>query len=99
MSQRRWPTLQKEVLKILSLSLGLIAALIPATKKTSIINSPWFNEADNLRELYSRLKTALKLIKKSYQIIFVGDGSIDFSFEILRQITLADLSMQVIRFW
>jgi len=76
------------------MSTQILSTLPP---KISVV-IPLLNEADNLQELYSRLKAALEPIKKSYQIIFVDDGSIDSSFEILRQISLSDPSIQVIRF-
>ena len=72
-----------------------ISPILPP--KISVV-VPLLNEADNLQELYSRLKAALEPIQKSYQIIFVDDGSIDSSFEILKQISLSDPSIQVIRF-
>ena len=76
------------------MSTQILSTLPP---KISVV-IPLLNEADNLQELYSRLKAALEPIKKSYQIIFVDDGSIDSGFEILRQISLSDPSIQVIRF-
>ncbi|MDP6594591.1 MAG: glycosyltransferase family 2 protein [Candidatus Poribacteria bacterium] len=76
------------------MSTQILSTLPP---KISVV-IPLLNEADNLQELYSQLKAALEPIKKSYQIIFVDDGSIDSGFEILRQISLSDPSIQVIRF-
>ena len=65
------------------MSTQILSTLPP---KISVV-IPLLNEADNLQELYSRLKAALEPIQKSYQIIFVDDGSIDSSFEILKQIS------------
>lgn len=59
---------------------------------------PVFNEAENLEELYDRLRSALAPIKQSYEIIFVDDGSTDRSFEILRQIAQINLNVKAIRF-
>ena len=46
--------------------------------KISVI-IPVFNEAENLSELYSRVKTVVESITDKYQIIFVNDGSTDGS--------------------
>lgn len=47
---------------------------------------PVFNEDKNLELLYEKLASALKSIKKKYEIVFVDDGSEDKSFEIIRKL-------------
>ncbi len=59
---------------------------------------PVFNEAENLHELYDRLTNALTRLKKSYEIIFVDDGSTDSSFEFLRGLARMDPAVRAIRF-
>ena len=59
---------------------------------------PVFNEEENLHELYSRLTDALAKLKKSYEIIFIDDGSADRSFEILREIAQMHPNIHAIRF-
>jgi glycosyltransferase involved in cell wall biosynthesis len=59
---------------------------------------PVYNETENLQELYDRLTTALTRIKKSYEIIFVDDGSNDDSFEVLRHLAQLDPNLRAIRF-
>lgn len=49
---------------------------------------PIYNERENIEELYERLKEALSSL--NYEIIFVDDGSIDGSTEIIRDIALKD---------
>src|SRR5580700_8685117 len=44
---------------------------------------PVYNEADNLELLYQRLVTSLDKLAKSYEIIFVNDGSQDDSYQCL----------------
>jgi glycosyltransferase involved in cell wall biosynthesis len=59
---------------------------------------PVFNEEENLHELYDRLTDALVKLKKSYEIIFIDDGSADCSFEILREVAQMHPNIHAIRF-
>ena len=47
---------------------------------------PVYNEEDNLNELNDQLHGILKPLNRSYEIIFVNDGSKDKSFEILQNL-------------
>ena len=47
---------------------------------------PVFNEADNLPILHDKLISSLKEIRKTYEIIYVDDGSSDDSMKILEDI-------------
>lgn len=50
---------------------------------------PIFNEEQNIRPLYDRLtQTLIALVKDSYEVIFINDGSKDSSISIIK--TLAD---------
>jgi len=49
---------------------------------------PLFNEEKNIRQLYDELIPVLTKLVKSYEIIFVDDGSIDRSFEIIKQFSI-----------
>ena len=59
---------------------------------------PLLNEVENLPELYDRLCDALSELKRTYEIIFIDDGSIDDSFSVLKEIAFADPNVKVIRF-
>lgn len=51
---------------------------------------PLFNESQNIELLYNELITNLNPLKKSFEIIFVDDGSRDASFELVKKICLHD---------
>ena len=59
---------------------------------------PIYNEEENLRELYAKLSNVLPSITENYEIIFVDDGSIDNSFNILREINTEDKKVKAIKF-
>jgi glycosyltransferase involved in cell wall biosynthesis len=44
---------------------------------------PLLNEEESLRELFTLIQETMQRMKKSYEIIFVDDGSSDRSFEVL----------------
>lgn len=59
---------------------------------------PIFNEEKNINELCSRLVKALDEVDKTYEIIFVDDGSVDGSFELLKQVAGHNEKVKIIRF-
>lgn len=59
---------------------------------------PVFNEDESLRELVANIKRAFANNKKSYEIIFIDDGSTDRSFEILKQIEHVNKNIKVYSF-
>ncbi len=59
---------------------------------------PLLNEVDSLASLYARLSAALDDLDKTYELIFVDDGSTDGSFELLKKLQLEDNRIRVIRF-
>lgn len=58
---------------------------------------PFYNEQDNVRELYGRLKKVLDAAGRSYEIIFVDDGSKDNTFKIAKDIQESDPIVTVVR--
>jgi len=59
---------------------------------------PIHNEEPNLENLYQELTKAFSGSGRSYEIIFVDDGSTDKSFSVLETLQLADPRLRVIRF-
>ncbi len=59
---------------------------------------PFFNEEGSLLKLYERLLTVLGGIHRSFEVIFVDDGSLDGSYEVVNRIAKNDPRVKVIRF-
>jgi dolichol-phosphate mannosyltransferase len=66
------------------------------TLSTSII-IPCFNEEAVIEEAYARVKAVMKNFK-TYEIIFINDGSRDRTLEILARLAKTDKTMRVISF-
>ncbi|MGQ9617992.1 MAG: glycosyltransferase family 2 protein [Candidatus Aminicenantia bacterium] len=60
--------------------------------------SPVFNERDNVEELHRELISSLEKMGKSFEIIFVDDGSTDSTFEKLKKLREKDERVKIIRF-
>ena len=65
--------------------------------KLSIV-VPIFNEQDIIKELYERITNAVKSVCKDYEIIFVNDGSTDYSLNVLKEIATVDDKVKYINF-
>jgi glycosyltransferase involved in cell wall biosynthesis len=73
---------------------------MPTTTKKSVYLSvvvPFFNEGNNIDELYLQLICALSNLNKTYELIFVDDGSKDDTFGKLSALYDKDQSVKVIR--
>ncbi len=58
---------------------------------------PLYNEVECIQELYEQLVSALEPINRTFEVIFVDDGSTDGSFEKLKVIHKHDSRFKVIR--
>lgn len=58
---------------------------------------PVYNEEQNVRPLYSNILRVLKRLNKEYEIIFLDDGSIDNTFEEVKDLHLLDNNVKCIR--
>lgn len=70
------------------------AAANPAPEISIVI--PVYNEAANLRALWSRLEPVVSALGRACEVIFVDDGSADNSLEILRGFAAGDPRIRVI---
>ncbi len=59
---------------------------------------PVYNEEQSVRPLYEALSAALEREGRSYEIVFVDDGSSDGSFSVLQALHDTDVRVRVIRF-
>ena len=59
---------------------------------------PIFNEEDNVILLHTRLSEALAALDRSYEIVYVDDGSTDASFERLRSAAAGNPHTRIVRF-
>lgn len=59
---------------------------------------PVYNEEANLEALHARLSASLRAFGKSYELVFVDDGSTDGSYDRLRVMHAADETVRVVRF-
>jgi glycosyltransferase involved in cell wall biosynthesis len=75
----------------------MVSARRRHTPRISIV-LPVYNEADSIPPLYEQLTTALKALHRTYEIVFVDDGSVDRSFDQLHRIADRDRHVRVIRF-
>lgn len=66
-------------------------------KKISIVVSV-YNEEEVLQSFYSEIKKVLQACAWTYEVIFVNDGSVDKSYNILSEIAMGDKNVKVINF-
>lgn len=59
---------------------------------------PTYNEANSLNSLHAKLVGALGALNQEYEIIYVDDGSVDNSLELLKKIAQSNDKILVIRF-
>ncbi|EKD42910.1 MAG: Glycosyl transferase family 2 [uncultured bacterium] len=59
---------------------------------------PVYNEEENIQIFYAELKNVLEKIGKSYDVIFVDDGSTDNTSEKISQLSQTDQNVKMIQF-
>lgn len=59
---------------------------------------PLYNEAESLGELHQKITNVMKRMDKSYEIIFIDDGSTDKSSEIIEELHRQDEHVKLIQF-
>ena len=59
--------------------------------------SPVYDEEENIPIIYDKLKNVLNKLNKSYEIIFIDDGSTDNSFKILEKLYNKNKNIKIIK--
>lgn len=59
---------------------------------------PVYNEADNLEALHAEINQALDRLGRSYEVVYIDDGSTDRSFAVLAEMQHRDAHVVVVRF-
>jgi len=68
-------------------------------KQTEIsIIIPVYNEAENIKELFLKIEDVLNKIQKTYEVIFVDDGSTDKTFDVLKELSERNNKLKAIQF-
>jgi glycosyltransferase involved in cell wall biosynthesis len=75
---------------------GLLATTSPRNGLDLSVVVPVFNEEESLRPLYQQLVAVLSGLGKSYEIIFINDGSSDGSYAALCRLAEDDAMVKVI---
>lgn len=57
---------------------------------------PVYNEDENIPILYNELKSVMSSLKRSYEIIFINDGSTDRTIEVLKGLKSANSDLKII---
>nr|MBU1328264.1 glycosyltransferase family 2 protein [Candidatus Omnitrophota bacterium] len=60
--------------------------------------TPLFNEEDNIKKFYHRTSEVLTSLNKSYEIIFIDDGSKDRTYDIIKNIQIENTRVRIIKF-
>ena len=58
---------------------------------------PLHNEQENVTDLYDRLKAVMEVNGSSFELVMVDDGSVDGTFEMLREIAAVDSRVTVVK--
>lgn len=59
---------------------------------------PLYNEAENIQPLYEAIRAVMMELGRTYEVIFVDDGSEDQTLEQLRHVQAYDPAVRVVRF-
>ena len=73
----------------------MIARIEPRRASVSIV-VPCYNESDGLYQFHDRLSAALKPLDVSSEIIYVNDGSVDNTIDVIDSLRVSDKRVGVI---
>lgn len=69
---------------------------VNATTSVSIV-VPFHNEEGNVVEMYGRLHAVMESLGRNHQFVFVDDGSTDLTYKLLKELTVIDHHVTVVR--
>ena len=70
-----------------------------ATQKPYLsIVVPVYNEEENVQPLFEKIREVCEAIDRTYEVLFVDDGSVDNTFEVLSELRNQEPCLAVIRF-
>ena len=69
----------------------------PTNRDLSVI-IPTYNEEGNVMPLYTELRGVLSALQKTYEVVFIDDGSTDRTFVTLTDIAKSDDRVRIIKF-
>lgn len=88
----------KYILILFLINISFITISINEKKFITVI-IPCFNEEKNIEIIYNELINILSDLKKyEYELLFIDDGSSDFSWSVLKEIANKDHTVKLIRF-
>jgi len=58
---------------------------------------PAYNEADNIEPLYAEIISAMQEVEGTFEIVFIDDGSRDYTGSVLARLSAADPTVRVVR--
>ena len=67
------------------------------TRPTISIVVPFHNEEQNVVELYGQLQAVMEELGRTYQFVFVDDGSTDLTYKLLKELALVDPRVTVVK--
>src|SRR6516165_10826173 len=84
----------------LTMRLCALSEQKPSRKGSALVSVvvPCFNEQDVLRDTNLRLTATLEHVPLKFEIIYVDDGSLDLTPDILRELATQDEHIRVVRF-
>lgn len=68
-------------------------------KQTDIsVVTPVYNEEESLKELFAKIESVFNRLDKTYEVIFIDDGSTDKTFGILKGLSANNQRLKIIQF-
>ena len=65
---------------------------------TLFVIAPCFNEAKNIRIFYERIVSTIKKLNINYKIFFIDDGSVDKTWDIIKELKNQDKNIKATKF-